>query len=147
MNSLLMYSPPLSYLSSLVFFSRVFSIKDLKIFKVSNTSDSSSRKQIQQYLEQSSMKVRKYLDPFIDVVALVQKHHCEPGEEQKKTLISFPTPYLRSGCLPTKQPLQTTSEDMMRDNTSTISSLCSCRRYFRFKWKNISCQIMLVLLA
>ena len=49
-NSLLMHSHPLSDISALIFFRRVFSSKDLKTLKVSNTSEFYLRKWIQEYL-------------------------------------------------------------------------------------------------
>ena len=142
-----MYSPPLFDLSALIFFPRVFSTKDLKILKVSNTSYFYLIKQIQQYLEQSSMKVRKYIDPFMDVVGIGPKTSLCIKSSVEETLLSFPTSYICYGCFPTKKSLQTPREDLMRGNPSTISLLCSYWSYLKFRWQNISCQILLLSLA
>ena len=93
------------------------------------------------------MKVIKYLDPFMDVVGIGPETSLCTKSSVEATLLSFPTSYLRSGCLPTKQPLQAPSDDLMRGNTSTISSFCSCWRYLKFRWTNLWCQILLVSLA
>ena len=72
-KSLLMYSPPLSDLMDLIFFLKLFSIVALKTSKISNTSDLCFIKYTQQNLEQSSIKVRKCLEPLIDVVGIGTK--------------------------------------------------------------------------
>ena len=58
-----MYSPQLSDLMDLVFFLKLFSIIALKNLKIPNTSDLCFLKYIQQNLEQSLIKIRKYLEP------------------------------------------------------------------------------------
>ena len=65
-----MYSPPLYDLMDLIFFLKLFSIKYLKTLKSSNTSDFYFMKYTQQNLEQSSIKVRKYIETLIDVVGI-----------------------------------------------------------------------------
>ena len=65
-----MYSPPLYDLMDLIFFLKLFSIKALKTLKIPTTSNICFMKYTQQNLEQSSIKVRKYLEPLIDDVGI-----------------------------------------------------------------------------
>ena len=69
-NSLLKYSPPLSYLKILILIPEAFSIKAFNSKKNSHTSDFFLRKKIHVYLEKSSIKVRRYLYPFMDVIGI-----------------------------------------------------------------------------
>ena len=122
-KSLLTYLPPLSYLMDLIFFPNLFSTKALQTFKVLNTSNFCFIKYNQQNLEQSSIKVRKYLDPFIDVVGIGLETSLCIRSSVEASLVSFSTSYLFSGCLPTKQPGHTPSDVWMSGKPSTILSL------------------------
>ena len=105
-----MYSPPLSDLMDLILFSKLFSIKALKKSKISNTSNFCFIKYTQQNLEQSSINVRKYLEPLIDVVGIGPETSLCIRSSVEEALVSFPTLDLFSGCLPTKQPGHTPSD-------------------------------------
>ena len=70
-NSLLTYSPPLSYIKVLILSPKEFSIKAFNSEIFSHTSDFFFRKKTHVYLEKSSIKVRRYLDPFMDVIGIV----------------------------------------------------------------------------
>ena len=50
---------------------RGISIKAFNSEKVSHTSDFFLRKKTHVYLEKSSIKVRRYLDPFMDVIGII----------------------------------------------------------------------------
>ena len=69
-NSLLTYSPPLSDLNILILSPKAFSIKAFSSVNFSHTSDFFLRKKTHVYLEKSSIKVRRYLDPFMDVTGI-----------------------------------------------------------------------------
>ena len=69
-NSLLTYSPPLSDLKILIFRPYAFSIKAFSSVIFSHTSDFFLRKKTHVYLEKSSIKVRRYLNPFMDVIGM-----------------------------------------------------------------------------
>ena len=141
------FSSPLPYLIDLIFFLRLFSAESLKTLNVSNISYFRFRKYTQQYFEHSSMKVIKYMDPFIDVVGIGPKTSLCIRSSVEVALVYFPTSYIFSGCFPTKQIVHTPSWDLMRDKPSTNLSLCSCCRYLKFRCPNLSCHIFLVLLA
>ena len=96
-----MYSHPLSDIMELIFSLKLFSIKSLKII---NTSYLCFMKYTQQNLEQSSIKVRKYLEPLFDVVGIGIETSLCIRSSIEAGLCAFPTSYLFSGCLPTKQP-------------------------------------------
>ena len=93
------------------------------------------------------MKVRKYLDPFIEVVGIGPETSPCIKSSLEESLLSFPTSYFRFGCFLTKQPLQIPWENFMRGNPSTIYSLCNFYKYFKFRWPNLSFQSLLVSLA
>ena len=123
-----MYSPPLSYLMDLIFFPKLFStiaFKTFKTLKISKTYDFYFMKYIQQNLEQSSIKLRKYLQPLIDVVSISPASSLCLKSSIEEALCAFPTLYLFFGFLPTKQPEHTPSEVWMRAKPSTILSLWS----------------------
>ena len=88
----------------LIFFLKPFSFIALKTLKIPNTSYFYFMKYIQQNLEKSSIKVRKYLEPLIDVVGIGPDTSLCIKSSVEATLVAFPTSYLFSGCLPTKQP-------------------------------------------
>src|SRR5882757_8538747 len=69
-DSLLTCSPPLSDLGILILSLEAFSIKAFNSEKFSHTSDLFFRKKTHVYLEKSSIKVRRYLDPFMDVMGI-----------------------------------------------------------------------------
>ena len=145
-----MYSPPLSDLMGLIFFLKLFStitLKALKTLKISNTYDFCFIKYIQQNLEQSSIKVRKYLQPLMDVVEIGLATSICIKSSRYRTVCVFPTSYIFSGCLPTKQPEHTPSEFWMRGKPSTILKLWSCWRYLKLRCPNISCHLLLELLV
>ena len=131
----------------LIFFLKLFSIKYLKTIKIPNTYDFSFMKYTQQNLEQSSIKVRKYLELLVDVLGIGPDMSLCIKSSVEAALVAFPNSYLFSGCLPTKQPWRTPSDVWMSGNTSTILSLWSCWRYLKLRCPNISCHILLVLLA
>ena len=80
-------------------------------------------KYTQHNLEQSSIKVRKYLEPLIDFVDIGPDTSLCIKSSVEEALIAFPTSYLLSVWLPTKQPRQTPSDVFMSGNPSTILSL------------------------
>ena len=69
-KSLLTYSPPLSYLNIFILSLEEFSIKAFSSVNFSHTSDFFLGKKTHVYLEKSSIKVRRYLDPFMDVIGI-----------------------------------------------------------------------------
>ena len=146
-KSILTYSPPPSDLIELMFLLKLFSTIALKILKVSKTSDFSFMKQIQQYLEQSSINVRKYLQPLMYFVGIVPATSLCIKSSIEAALCAFPTSQLFSGCLPTEQLAHTPLEVWTEGKPSTMLSLWTCFRYLKLRWPNISCQILLVLLA
>ena len=109
-----MYSRPLFDLMDLILFPKLFSTKDLKTLKVLNTFDLCFIKYTQQNLEQSSIKLRKYLDLLIDVVGIGPETSLCIKSSVEAALVAFPTSYLFFGCLPTKQPEHTPSDVCMR---------------------------------
>ena len=89
-----MYSPPLSDLMDFIFFPKLFSIKAFKTLKIPNTYDLCFMKYSQQNLEQSSIKVRKYLEPLFDVVGIcIETLLCIRSSIQA-ALCAFPTSYI-----------------------------------------------------
>ena len=58
------------------------------------------------YLENSSMKFRMYLDPFMDVICMGPLISECISPKMHDARISFPRSNLCSGCFPTTQPLQ-----------------------------------------
>ena len=64
------YSPPLSYLNILILSPEAFSIKALSSENFSHTSELFLRKKTHVYLEKSSIKVRRYLYPFMNVIGI-----------------------------------------------------------------------------
>ena len=117
---LLMYSPPLSDLKDLTFFLKLFSIKVLKTFKIPNTPDLCFMKYTQQNLEQSLIKVSKNMEPLIYVVGIDPNTSLCIKSSTEEPLCAFPTSYLFSGCLHSKQPRHTPIEVFMRGKPSTI---------------------------
>ena len=107
----------------LIFFVKLFSTKALKTLKVLNTSDLCFIKYTQKNLEQSLIKVSKYLDALIDVVGIGLETSLCIILSAEEALVSFPTSYLLYGCLPTKQPKHTPSDVLMSGKPSTILSL------------------------
>ena len=91
-----MYSPPLSDLMDLIFFLQLFSIIALKNFKIPNTFDFCFMKYIQQNLEQSSIKVTKYLETLIYVIGIDPETSLCIRSSEEKALVSFPTSYIFS---------------------------------------------------
>ena len=69
-NSLLTYSPPLSDLKILILSPEAFSIMAFNSEIFSHTFDFFLRKTTHVYLEKSSIKVRRYLDPFMNVTGI-----------------------------------------------------------------------------
>ena len=61
-------------------------------------------KYIQQNLEQSSIKVKNYLQPLIDVVEIGPSTSLCIKSSREESLYAFPTWYLFSRFLPTMQP-------------------------------------------
>ena len=94
----------------LIFFLKLFSIIALKNLKIPNTSDLCFMKYIHQNLEQSSIKVRKYLQPLMDVVEIGLATSICIKSSRYRTVCVFPTSYIFSGCLPTKKPQHTPSK-------------------------------------
>ena len=142
-----MYSPSLSDLMDLILFPKLFSIKDFRTLNILNTSDFCFIKYTQQNLEQSSIKARKYLEPLFDVIGIGPETSLCIRSSVEAALCTFPTSYLFSRWLPTKQTEHTPSEVWMGGKPSTILSLWSCWRYLKLNCPNLSCHILLVLLA
>ena len=109
-----MYSPPLSNIMDLIFLLKIFSNTALKTLKIPNTYDLCFMKYTQHNLEQSSIKLRKYPEPLIDVVGNGPETSLCIKSSVESSLCSFPTSYLFRGCLPTKQHEHTPSEVWMR---------------------------------
>ena len=101
-----MYSPPLYDLMDLILFSKLFSIKVLKTLEILNTFVLCFMKYAQQNLEHSSIKVRKYVEPFIDVVRVGPETSLCIKSSAETSLCSFPTSYLFSDAyLPSNQDI------------------------------------------
>ena len=107
----------------LIFFSKLFSTKALKKLKVSNTFDLCFINYTQQNLEKSSINVRKYLDPLIDVVGIGTKTLLCIRSSVEEALVAFPASCLFSGYLPTKKLGHTPLYVWMSGKPSTILSL------------------------
>ena len=75
----------------LIFSLKPFSFIALKTLKIPNTSDLCFMKYIQQNLEQSSIKVKKYLEPSIDVVGIGPDTSLCIKSNIEASLCSFPT--------------------------------------------------------
>ena len=69
-KSLLTYYHLLSDLKILILSLEAFSIKAFNSEKFPHTSDFFLRKKTHVYLEKSSIKVRRYLDKFMDVIGI-----------------------------------------------------------------------------
>ena len=65
-----MCSPPLSNIMDLILFLKLFSTIALKTLKISKNFDFCFIRYIQQYLEQSSINVRKYLQPLMEFMGI-----------------------------------------------------------------------------
>ena len=85
----------------LIFFPKIFSTKALKTLKVSNTSDFYFIKYTHQNLEQSSIKVNKYMNPLVDAIGIGLETSLCIISSVEVALVVFPTSYLFFGCLPT----------------------------------------------
>ena len=144
---MLTYSTPLSDLMDLIISLKLFSIIALKTLKIPNIFYLCFMKYIQQNLKQSSIKVRKCMEPLIGVLGIGPNTSLCIKSSVEVALVAFPTSYLLFGCLPTKQPGHTPSDVWMRGKPSTILSLWSCQRYLKLRFPNISCHSFLVLLA
>ena len=110
-------------------------------------SDLSLRKQTQQNLEKSSMKVRTYLGPPQQGVGrgLVIYECTEP--RTCVYILAFSFSQLCSGCFPTTQPMQAPLEVLIGGSPSTMTPLFNAWRYLYFIWPNLSCHNFLVSLA
>ena len=118
-----MYSPPLSILMDFIFFLELFSIKALKTLKMPNTYDFCFMKYTQKNLEQSSIKVRKYLEPLIDFVGIGPETSLCIRSSIEVALVSYPSLHLFSICLPTNKPRHAPSDVWMTSKPSMIFSL------------------------
>src|SRR5882757_5713486 len=106
-DSLLTCSPPLSDLGILILSPEAFSIKAFNSEKFSHTSNFFLRNKTHVYLEKSSIKVRRYLDPFMDVTGIRPLIPECISPNMLVARFAFPRSNLCSGCFPITQPLQT----------------------------------------
>ena len=137
------YSLPLSYLNILIFCPDAFSIKAFNSVNVSKTFDFFLIKKTHEYLEKSSMKVKTYLDPFMDVIGIgLMISECI-SPKMHDAQLAFPRSNLCSGCFPTTQPLQIPVVALMTRRPSTMEFFCSFYNYLKLKWLNLSCHSLL----
>src|SRR5713226_4106355 len=137
-KSLLTYSPPLSYLNILILSPEAFSIKAFNSEIFSHTSDFVLRKKTHVYLEKSSIKVRRYLDPFMDVTGIGPLISECISPNMLVARFVFPRSNLCSGCFPITQPLQTPVVALMTGRPSTMEFFCNCCKYLKLIWPNLS---------
>ena len=114
------YSPPLSYLKILILSPEAFSIKAFNSEIFSHTSDFFLRKKTHVYLEKSSIKVRRYLDPFMDVIGIRPLISECISSNMHVARFAFPRSNLCSGCFPITQPLQIPVVSLMTGRPSTM---------------------------
>ena len=119
-NSLLKYSPPLSDLNILILILEAFLIKAFNSEIFSHTSDFFLRKKTHVYLEKSSIKVRRYLDPFMDVtgIRLLISECISPNMHVAR--FAYPQSNLCLGFFPITQPLQIPVVVLMTGRPSTM---------------------------
>ena len=86
-----MYSPPLFDLMDLIFLVKLFLIKYWKTLKIPKTSYLCFMKYILQKLDQSSIKLRKYLQPLIDVLGIGPTTLLHIKSSIEPFLCTFPT--------------------------------------------------------
>ena len=79
----------------------------LQFRKFSHTSDFFLRKKTHVYLEKYSIKVRRYLDPFMDVTSIGPLISKCISPNMLVAWFSLPQSNLCSRCFPITQPLQT----------------------------------------
>ena len=142
-NSLLTYSPLLSDFKILILSPETFSIKAFNSEIFSHTSDFFLRKKTHVYLEKSSIKVRRYLDPFMDVIGIGTLISECINPNMLIARFSFPRSNLCSRCFPITQPLQTPVVALMTGRHSTMASFCNCCKYLKLRWTNLSFHILL----
>ena len=101
------------------------------------------RKKTHVYLEKSSIKVRIYLDPFMDVTGIGPLILECIIPNMHLAQFSFPRSNLCSGCFPTTQRLQIPVVALMTEKPSTMYFFYNCCKYFKFIWPNLSCHSLL----
>ena len=133
-NTLLTYSPPLSYIKILILIPKAFSIKAFSSENFSHTSNFFLRNKIHMYLEKSSIKVRRYLYPFMDVTGIGPVISECISPKMHAAQFSFPQSYLCSRCFPTTQPLQIPVVALMTRRHSTMEFFYNFCKYLKFRW-------------
>ena len=75
--------------------------------------------------EKSSMKVRTYLDPFMDVIGMGPFISECISPKMHVARLSFPRSNLCSRCFPSTQPLQIPMVSLMTGRPSTMEFFCN----------------------
>ena len=103
----------------------------LQFKKKSHTSDFFLRKKTHVYFEKSSIKVRRYLDTFMDVIGIrpLISECIIPNMHVAR--FAFPRLNLCSGCFPIRKPLQISVVALMTGRHSTMEFFCNCYKYLK----------------
>ena len=127
----------------LIFRLEAFSIKAFSSVNFSHTSDFFFRKKTHVYLEKSSIKFRRYLDPFMDVIGIRPLISKCITPNMHVAQFAFPRSNLCSGCFPTTQPLQFPVVALMTRRPSTMEFFYNCCKYLKLRWPNLSSHSLL----